>query len=286
MSGAIKKILEFQKSEITEHYVYNKLAKFSGGHNAQVIKKIAKDELSHYKFFRKYTGKDVKPDRFRIFIYTLMGRVFGLTFAIKLMEKGEGNAQKAYGSVKSKIPLIKKVIRDEEKHEKALIKLIKEEKIGYISSMVLGLNDALVELTGALAGFTFALQNTKIIGAAGVITGIAASFSMAAAEYLSQKAEKTNRHPLKAAMYTGIMYLAVVIMLVSPYFIVEAYYTAFITAVCLLLLIVIGFSFFVSVVQDKKFSSVFWEMIIIVTGIIILSFIIGLLARKFLDISI
>ena len=35
--------------------------------------------------------------------------------------------------------------------------MINDERLQYISSMVLGINDALVELTGAPAGFTFAL---------------------------------------------------------------------------------------------------------------------------------
>ena len=70
--------------------------------------------------------------------------------------------------------------KSEQEHEAALIELIDEERLRYISSMVLGLNDALVELTGALAGFTFALGNTTTIAMAGFITGSAATLSMAA----------------------------------------------------------------------------------------------------------
>jgi VIT1/CCC1 family predicted Fe2+/Mn2+ transporter len=85
-----------------------------------------------------------------------------------------------------------------------LISLIDEERLKYVSSMVLGLNDALVELTGALTGLTLALQNPRLIAIVGFITGIAASMSMAASEYLSTKQEDTEKNPLKASVYTGL----------------------------------------------------------------------------------
>ena len=61
--------------------------------------------------------------------------------------------------------------------------------------VVLGLNDALVELTGVLAGLTLALRETRLIAMAGLITGIAASLSMAASEYLSTKTEEVDKDP-------------------------------------------------------------------------------------------
>ena len=42
-------------------------------------------------------------------------------------------------------------------NESALLQLLDEEKLRYTGSIVLGLNDVLVELTGALAGLTLAL---------------------------------------------------------------------------------------------------------------------------------
>jgi hypothetical protein len=51
----------------------------------------------------------------------------------------------------------------------------------------------------------------------GLITGIAAALSMAASEYLSTKAGETSKSAGKAALYTGGMYLAAVIVLVLPF---------------------------------------------------------------------
>ena len=83
----------------------------------------------------------------------------------------------------------------------------------YTGSIVLGLNDALVELTGALAGLTLALQNAQIIAVAGLISGIAASLSMAASEYLSIRADGRS-HALYSAFYTGVAYMMTVLFLI------------------------------------------------------------------------
>jgi VIT1/CCC1 family predicted Fe2+/Mn2+ transporter len=281
-----KTILQFQKNEITEHHVYHNFARSAKGKNKQVLDNISGDELKHYKVFRKLSGADISPDWLKVFWYSFMGAIFGITFASKLMENGESKAQVNYGKAKKLVKNIGGIIKDEEKHERALIAIIEEEKLGYISSMVLGLNDAIVELTGALAGFTFALQNTKVIGTAGFITGVAAALSMAAAEYLSQKSENTGRSPLKAAFYTGLVYFIVVLLLVAPYFLVTSYYVALgITLICVIMVILV-FSFFVSVVQDTKFSGIFWEMVVISFGVSLVAFLIGLGARQLLHIQV
>jgi len=279
-------ILKFQKNEITEYHVYKNLAKAIKDKNKIVLEKIANDELKHYNFFKKHSGVDVKPGRIKVFFLFTMGKIFGITFASKFMERGEEKAQGAYAELKKTIKNIDAVIKDENRHEKAILAMIEEEKLAYLSSMVLGLNDAIVELTGALAGFTFALQRTKVIGAAGFITGIAAALSMAAAEYLSQKSENTGRSPFKAAFYTGFIYLIVVLILVVPYFIVSSYYFAMGLMLIGVLLVILFFSFFVSVVQDTSFKSVFWEMVVICLGVSIIAFLIGLGARKVLNIQI
>ena len=101
--------------------------------------------------------------------------------------------------LKENIPNLSKILKDEEEHEEELIKMIDEEKLQYVGSMVLGLNDALVEFTGSLAGWTFAMQNNKLILLAGIITGISATLSMASSEYLSAKNEG-EENPLKSCV--------------------------------------------------------------------------------------
>ncbi len=271
--------LKFQENEITEYHIYSKLAEKSTRENKKVLLRIAKDELRHYNEWKKFTKREVKPLKKKIFKYLLIAKIFGITFAIKMLEGDESNAQHIYFEISKVFPVAKKILKDEVTHEKLLINMINEEKIKYIGSMVLGLNDALVELTGALAGLTFALLNTRLVGVAGLITGISASFSMAASEYLSQKSEK-NENPFKASIYTGIAYIGTVLLLVFPYFLFKSYYFALGLTIFNGIVVVLIFTFFVSVVKSTKFGKLFFEMLFISLGVAIFSFLVGSLTRK------
>jgi vacuolar iron transporter family protein len=198
-----KKLLRFQKNEITEHHIYDKLARtVKSPENQKILADIADDELRHYRNWRQYTEHDVEPDRLRIWKYYLISRIFGFTFGLKLMEKGEENAQDSYSNIREAIPEADAIIRNESEHETALLGLLDEERLRYTGSMVLGLNDALMEMTGVLAGLTLALRDTKLIALAGSITGIAAALSMGASEYLATKTEENLKNPLRASLYT------------------------------------------------------------------------------------
>lgn len=279
-------ILKFQKNEITEHAVYMDLAKITKGKNSEVLKRIADDELRHYNEWKKITNIEVQLDSFSVLKYSLVSKIFGLTFAIKAMERGEKQAEAVYSELLDDLPEAKRILDDEVEHEKLLIGMIDEEKIGYIGSMVLGLNDALVELTGALAGFTFTLQNSRLIGAAGLITGIAASLSMSASEYLSQKSEKENKNPIRASFYTGIAYIVTVLLLIMPYFVFENYYAALAVTLIDAVLVIVIFTFFVAVVKELSFKRMFLEILTISLGVAAVSFVIGWVAREVINIEV
>jgi len=279
-------ILRFQKYEITEHTVYMDLVKITKGKNSEVLKRIADDEIRHYNEWKKITNIEVQLDSFSVLKYSLVSKIFGLTFAIKAMERGEKQAEAVYSELLDDLPEAKRILDDEVEHEKLLIGMIDEEKIGYIGSMVLGLNDALVELTGALAGFTFTLQNSRLIGAAGLITGIAASLSMSASEYLSQKSEKENKNPIRASFYTGIAYIVTVLLLIMPYFVFENYYAALAVTLIDAVLVIVIFTFFVAVVKELSFKRMFLEILTISLGVAAVSFVIGWVAREVINIEV
>lgn len=159
-------IQDFQRNEITEHIVYQRLSQRVGGKNGEILKRISEDELRHYNEWMKYTQTEVQPNRLLVLFYLVMARILGLTFAIKLMERNEEKAERIYAEVAKEIPQAEEILKDEVEHERLLVDMIDEERLEYIGSMVLGLNDALVELTGALAGLTFAFRNTRLVGLA------------------------------------------------------------------------------------------------------------------------
>ena len=276
---------EFQRNEITESQIYLNLAKTEKLEaNRDVLKKIASEEKDHYEFWKKYTKEDVNPNKRKIFFFVWIARILGLTFGIKLMEKGENKAQIKYATVLTDVPETQRIIDDEDAHEQKLINLIHEEKLNYVGSIVLGLNDALVELTGALAGLSFGLQNTKLIAFAGLITGIAAGFSMAAAEYLSQKHEEAE-HPFKSALYTGLAYFATVAILIMPYLILSNYLICIAITIILALLIILFFNYYISVAKDLPFKKRFAEMALISLGVSAITFGVSVLIKKYFGIN-
>jgi VIT1/CCC1 family predicted Fe2+/Mn2+ transporter len=279
-------ILTSQKNEITEHIIYSKLSQaVKDKQNKEILKQISDDEKRHYDFWKKYTNKDVKPDKLKIRWYYLISRIFGITFGIKLMERGEEDAQVIYEKISEQVPSAKKIVYDEDMHEQKLVNMIDEERLKYISSIVLGLNDALVELTGALAGFTLALQNTNLIGVTGLITGIAASLSMGASEYLSTKSEESEKIPAKAALYTTVAYVLTVLLLIFPYLILTNVYLCLGLALIDAIVIILIFTFYVSVAKEIEFKKRFLEMALISLGIAGLSFVIGYLVNTIFNVS-
>jgi VIT1/CCC1 family predicted Fe2+/Mn2+ transporter len=283
-----KELVKYQKNEITENIVYSKLAEsIKNPKNKRIINHIANDELDHYNLLKKYTGLNPKPNRINILKYYLISKIFGLTFGLKLMEKGEENSKINYNKLLAYIPDAKKMLRDENEHEKKLINLLNEEKLKYVGSIVLGLNDALVELTGALAGLTLALQHSKLIAIAGLITGIAASLSMGASEYLSIKSEKDkNKNALKASIYTWIAYILTVVFLIFPYLIINNLYASLAWALINAIIIIFIFTFYMSVSKDEPFLTNFFEMVLISLGIAAVSFVIGFVIRIIFGIEI
>jgi len=148
------------------------------------------------------------------------------------------------------------------------------------------MNDALVELTGSLAGFTFAMQNTRLIALSGLIMGISATFSMASSEFLAAKSEGRT-DALKSCSYTGVAYLITVALLIAPYLLFgnDAYMYALFSMIGVVILIIAGFTYYISVAKGEKFKPRFLEMSLISIGVAVVSFVVGILAKKFLGVE-
>lgn len=279
--------LAAQRNEITEYYIYSRLAGvIKGEREREILQHLADDEKRHYGVWKNVTGRDVKPARWKISLYYMMARLLGLNFSLRLMERGEGVAQAAYSDMKKDYPQVIEFIKDEQKHEEELLGMINEKALRYMGSVVLGLSDAIVELTGALAGLTLALQDTKLIAMVGFITGVAASLSMGASEYLSTKEEGENngKHPLRSGLVTGITYAITVFLLISVYFIFSNPFAALAAALVLSLIIILAFTFYTSVAKGLSFKKRFLEMAGISLSIAVINFVIGLVINSYFDI--
>lgn len=285
---ALAIIRKMQQNELTESVIYERIAAFAGGEeNKQTLLRLSQEGRAHYEIWKKYTGETMKPQMGKVRKYTLLARILGFTFAVKLMEKGEEGAQEEYALLASEVEESIHIRQQEEEHEKALLDMLDEERLQYVGSMVLGLNDALVELTGSLAGFVFALQNNRLIALSGLIVGISATFSMASSEFLAARSEGRS-DALKSCTYTGIAYLITVVLLIAPYLIfgVHQYIPALICMLLVVVLIIAGFTYYTSVAQDQPFKRRFWEMACISIGVAVMSFVVGVLAKNLLGVEV
>ena len=285
---AMEIIKRMQQSELTESVIYAEIAKFAKGEeNRQTLKRLADEERIHYEIWKSYTGIDMQPEKLKVFKYKLLARIFGFTFAVKLMENGEENSQDEYEKLASEVEESIIIRQQEEEHENALLGMLDEERLQYVGSMVLGLNDALVELTGSLAGFTFAMQNTRLIALSGLIIGISATFSMASSEFLAAKSEGRD-DALKSCAYTGSAYLITVVLLILPYLLLgnSQYLIALGFMMLTVILIIAGFTYYTSVAQDQPFKSRFVEMAVISISVAVISFFVGVAAKAVLGVDI
>jgi VIT1/CCC1 family predicted Fe2+/Mn2+ transporter len=286
-SATLKTLLAFQKAEATDSIVYARMAKTEKHEtHRHTLEQIAQDERDHYEVWKKYTGVEIPANRVKAAVLTAFMVLLGYTFVLRIMERGEDRTAEAYGKLNTAVPEIESIIAREQEHEEKLVEMLDEERLQYVGAIVLGLNDALVELTGTIAGLTFALANTRIVAMAAIITGIAATLSMGASNYLAEKAEN-NPHPLKAALYTGVAYLITVAVLVLPYLVVNEhlYLLAFAIMLVSCILIIFAFNFYLSVAQRLPFWSRFGHMAAISLGVAAISFVIGLAAKALLGVD-
>ncbi len=277
--------MQAQQVEITESEVYLRLAeKIRDGKNAEVLRSIAREEKRHAAIWRERARAEARPEALKVFWLVLLARLFGLTFMLKRMERKEGTGSRYYDRLAGHFPEARQMGQEEAKHEKSLLDMLDEELLRYVGSIVLGLNDALVELTGALAGFTLALGSTRIISLAGLVTGTSAAFSMAASDYLSTKAEGDARAG-KSALYTGVTYLVTVLLLILPYLLLTDKFLCLGITLAVAIGIIWLFNYYLSVAKDVDFKRRFLEMGAISLGVAAFSFLIGFLLKGLLGVD-
>ncbi|MBQ7303666.1 MAG: VIT1/CCC1 transporter family protein [Alphaproteobacteria bacterium] len=283
-----KLMLLFQKDEITSSAIYGYFAtKVKNKKEANILNKIAQDEANHAHIWQQYTKLTVRPNMFKVWLYRILIYLLGYTFVIKLLEAHEYEGIEALKQLEKEIPEVKKIIKDEKEHEKKLVDMLDEERLNYVGAMVLGLNDALVELTGTIAGMTFVLANTTLIAMAGIITGVSATLSMAASNYLAERADG-NPNALKASFYTGIAYLVTVVCLVLPYllFPTDMYVAALVCMIAIVVFLVFIFNYYIGIVKSEPFLPKFIEMSGISLSVALIAFLIGWGAKALFNLDI
>jgi len=284
------RVLNLQlKNELTEAAVYARLAEIEKHpRNKQILESISSDEASHAHVIADILGKKGETSSFKVALTVFCARLFGITFTLKAMERGENTASRTYRRILQTYPQLAIIAEDEERHEAELIDMLNDERLNNMGAIVLGLNDALVELTGALAGFTFAIADSAKIAKLGLITGFAAAMSMAASAFLSARAdaqassekdEGEGTNAMKTAAYTGFAYIITVLLLVAPYVFIPRATLALVTMLLSAFSIIAFFNFYLSVARGTSFWRGFSVMAGISTVVALISYGFGYLLR-------
>lgn len=282
------RLIKFQQDEIDGALIYKNIAnRVKNKDDEKILLDFSKEEEAHAKMMEKYTKVELKPNKLKILLYNIISFIFGYTFTLKIIENNEEFTANEYEELLYEIPELESLLEDEKRHEEILMGMLDEERLQYVGAMVLGLNDALVELTGTIAGMTFALMNTRLVALTGIVTGISATLSMAASNYLAEHAEG-NPNALKSSIYTGVAYLITVVLMVLPYLILpnSMYLYAFIIMLAIVILIIFVFNFYISVAKSQKFLNNFGTMAIISLSVAAISFVIGIVAKRVLGVEI
>lgn len=288
-SADIQKILlRIQQSEMTEAAAYHAMADaIKDEHNREALTRVADEIASQAKALETYTNKQLAADERKVKRYARMARIFGFTFAAKLMDRRKIKFVNHSKRLLSEMPEVEKMQADEQKRDDELFALLNEKRLSYVGAMILGMNDAIVEITGTLAGLTLAMQNTRLIALSGLITGVAATLSMAASEYLAERSDGKG-DAAKSGLMTGGAHFITVVILLLPYLILDdkMYLLAMGIMLVLVVLILAGFNFYTSVARDVSFGKNFGQMCAISLGVAALSFVLGYAVRTFLGVDV
>lgn len=278
----------FAKRQYRDYCIYKALAKRESEENFRaMIEKVTRYEHEDFLFWHDLSPqKKFRVSKLEIGYFLFIRKIFGLIFTIKILERRARETAALYKRYLARnLPddtrrHIERMIEHEIFHERELIAQLKEDRVTFLSNMVLGLNDGLVELTGALVGFSFALEDNVLIAEAGFITGVAASLSMASSAYMQARYGNAE-DPKKAGIYTGIAYIIVVLMLVAPFFVFQEVFVSLAVMFGIAFFIINAMSLFGAVLLERSFLRQAGELFAASIGVGAIAFAIGMAFRLF-----
>ena len=282
------------KDEMTDYTTYKRLASSEKSQaNREMFEKLSAMEHNHYELWKGYCPpgtKEIGPKRATVSLVLFLRRIFGASFAIKFLERREKATVAKYDSLKPSIPAedqeaFQSMIEDEKGHETAFADVVAGSYVKYISFIVLGLADALVEIAGIHAGSLGIYNSTKLTGLAGIVAGAAASLAMASAAFAQAK-QGFEGSPGLAAGYTGGSYFVAAVALALPYFLTHTMLVAITASVLVGLSIIAFVTWYNSIIVGSRFLREFAELAGVMLGATFALYVFGSIIRVAFGITI
>ncbi len=192
-------------SEINDNVLYMTLAENEkDSYLKENLIRIAKMEEKHANFWKHFLEVrnetvpkaviDYKKIKFAAFLQKFLNPAIIVSF----LELGEASAVKAYYQFLKETKLeeheekaLKNIILDELEHETFFKSESENVGISNIRDFVLGMNDGLVEILGAVTGLSAVyVNNPLVVGVSGLIVGIAGALSMGIGAFISVRSQR------------------------------------------------------------------------------------------------
>ena len=266
--------------------LYDRLSKTvkSDSPFASVLTELSATEHGHYEFWRRYVpGEEPKLGKLKLYWILFLRRFFGLTFATRYLDRHESKVVKEYQDLERLIPESDRpayvaMVEDEREHEKAFALKVESSAVRYISFVVLGLADALFEISGIHAGSLGLFNVTELAGLAGIIAGGSASIAMAAAAFAQAKQGFKGSARL-SAVYTGVSYFITAVFLATPYFLTSVMTVALGVSLAVAMVILVVTTWYSIVIQQKPFLRDFLENVGILFAATVILYLLGSIVK-------
>lgn len=256
-----------------------------------VFQRLSETEYKHYEFWKKYSPRtEAKVSRLKLYGIIIFEAIFGATFAVKFLERHEESTLRQYRHIGERIPQedksrFEQMVKEEQELEVSLAQEVQSNFVKYMSFIVLGLADAIVEISGIHAGSLGIYSSTRLTGLAGIIAGAAASIAMATAAYAQAK-QSFRGSPKISAVMTGVSYFVSAACLAAPYFIETDPIYAMSASLSIAVVILLLTTYYNAVISTTHFLREFLELAGIMFGATLALYILGEIMRFYFGITI
>ncbi len=243
----------FYQNELNDKSLYEKLSKRimtsfrRSERNENVAKKLmelASIESTHADFWAELIKRRGKtPPQFRqknpwyLRYLGFLQRIFGISFLIRYLERGEVDAIKEYSDYIEKESKeqwekdqLNRILADEKDHEDAFIQMTNELKgnADKIRDAIYGMSDGLIEVLASVAGLTGVFINNIFVAVGGIVFGASGLVSMTIGSYLSERAKgqlvtANGYSAQRAAGNTALYYFIGAIVPIIPFLFLQRY---------------------------------------------------------------
>ena len=201
----ISKARAFYLGEEHDWLTYSRLALRSRDPDtAALLKRIAGMEKRHARFWENVLARrnaslpPVRPPRWRLFLLRQLQRWVSPVLLVAALEMGETSAVEDYHRIwqsglldADECKALRGIILDELEHESAFRRQTRAAGFGNVRDFVLGMNDGLVEILGAVTGLSAAYAGKPLLVAvSGLIVGIAGAMSMGIGAFISVRSQR------------------------------------------------------------------------------------------------